>query len=180
MAVCDDAHPTQTPGEEDLDVNKENICAQCTEMRLVFINELLCDLVNKMNIMSQENIILLCLRIYSTEEVLRDKDLFYKVTKDAGRNIKHTKDDKDKKNLQDMMTALQEKGEDLPLFVASKLCKLPPVDFNNIDVCALLSKIQQSQAELLVLKASMEKHNNVADTLKGVANDLQVRLGRIK
>ncbi len=102
-----------------------------------------------MNIMSQENIILLFLRIYSTEEVRRAKDLLYNVAKDAGRNIKHTKDDKDKKNLQDMMKVLQEKGEDIALFVASKLCKLPPVDFNNIDVCALLSKIQQTQEKLL-------------------------------
>ncbi len=77
-----------------------------------------------------------------------------------------------------MMKVLQEKGEDIPLFVASKLCKLPLVDFNNIDVCALLSKIQQTQEELLVLKATMESCNNVADILKGVANDLQVRLGR--
>ncbi len=170
----------QTPGEEDPDVNKENVCAQCTEKGPVFINELLCYLVNKMNIMSQENIIMLCLRIYSTEEVYRAKDLLYKVAKDAGRNIKHMKDDKDKKNLQDMMKVLQETGGDIPLIVASKLCKLPPVDFNNIHVCALLSKIQQTQEELLLLKATMESHNHVADTLKGVVNDLQVRLGRVE
>ncbi len=155
MAGCDDAHPSQTPGEEDPDVNKENVCAQSTEMKPIFINKLLCYLVNKMNIMSQENIALLCMRIYSSEEICKTKDLLYKVTKDAGRNIKHMKDDKDKKNLQDMMKVLQEKGEDIPLFVASKLCKLPPVDFNNIDVYSLLSKIQQTQEELLVLKASM-------------------------
>ncbi len=110
MAGRDNAHPAWTPGEEDPNLNKENVCSQCTEKRTVFINELLCYLVNKMNIMSQENIILLCLRIYSTEEVRRTKDLLYKVAKDAGRNIKNTKDDKDKKNLQDMMKVLQEKG----------------------------------------------------------------------
>ncbi len=80
MAGHDDAHPTRTPGEEDPDVNKENVCAQCTEKRPVFIKELLCYLVNKTNIMSQENIILLCLRIYGTEEVRRAKHLLYKVT----------------------------------------------------------------------------------------------------
>ncbi len=44
----------------------------------------------------------------------------------------------------------------------------------------LTVKDTANSRKIAVLKATMESHNNVADTLKGVSNDLQVQLGRVE
>ncbi len=92
----------------------------------------------------------------------------------------HTCDKKESRNLTDMIKLIQERGEDIPECVARDLSKLPPITFDSLDESMLLSQIQKTQAEVNVLKATVASQNSVADSLKEVASDLQVRVSRIE
>ena len=74
---------------------------------------------------------------------------------------------------------MQEKGTDVPVFVARDLQKLPPVSFDSLDVSCLLSQIKKTQSELDLLKDSMTAQQCAVQSLTEVVGQVKLQTDRI-
>ena len=59
------------------------------------------------------------------------------------------------KTMEDITCLLQKNDEIGTTFVVDNLASLLPVEFHNIDVCALLSKMEKNRAETEILKKTV-------------------------
>ena len=58
--------------------------------------------------------------------------------------------------MKDIVSLFTRKHDSITVsFVAADLGKLPPIGFNNLDVCTLLAQIQATVAELDTVKANV-------------------------
>ena len=117
----------------------------------IIIDECLCYIINKHNLCDVETLIKICCDTFDESEIEASKDLLNGILSEVSnsnafkkrRNRGDRFDSKNVKNLRDILSLLQEKGEvPMPKIVALDLGKLPPIGFNSIDVSVLLKKIQ--------------------------------------
>ena len=128
------------------------------------VNELLCFVQNRINMLDVKMLKSLCTKTYSSDEISCSKDAVKSICDEKNvvfenRIINRTGKDKDNKNIDDIILMFQKLGTDCPTFVAANLNKLPPVYLENIDVCTLLDKIT-------LLTAAVEFNAEEIKTLK--------------
>ena len=118
----------------------------------VIVNELLCYVTNKLDIMDQDSMILMCSKTFTVDDVMEAKSKLKDICTalDVLGSLRigaRSGNDKLKKNLEDVI-AMAHKLEDLgPTFVASDLRKLPPVNFDSVDVTHLLFRLEKLEAD---------------------------------
>lgn len=120
-------------------------CANCN----IVICEVLAFIQNKIDVMDEESLVQVCESAFSLEEVEVAKSLLYKsvskqptVRKRKGKTLR---------NIEDIICLLKETDpEQVPIFVARQLEKLPPITFNHVDVTPLLKK-------MLVLESAVQR-----------------------
>ena len=78
----------------------------------------------------------LCISIYSDITIDAWKKILYHLCSDGctSRFIKRQRQEKNSHNIDDIIKVMQEKGSDLPMFVAQDLSKSQPITFHDIDV----------------------------------------------
>ena len=120
----------------------------------VAINELLCFLQNKCDVLDEISIIRLCISSFKSEDVDKAKTLLFEfVPTEMGRKITRKGENKTEKDLQDIIKVLKEcEPKIFPKFVACDLTKLPPISFDHIDVSKFLTDIRVMQEELNTVK----------------------------
>ena len=121
-------------------------------MSEVIVNELLCFMTNKIDILDHDSLVLLCSRSFSNDEVVTGKTILKTICTnlDVLGNLRiggRTGTDKLRKNLEDVCATLHKVGNAGPIFAASNLKRLPPVTFDNIDVTHLLFKIEKLETD---------------------------------
>ena len=112
----------------------------------IIINELLCFVTNKINVLEREFLIKICIEKYKPKEIEKAKKVVFDlltseddVTKFKKRNHSKISDDKPTKDMNDIYQLLQDKRtKEWPKFVALDLSKLPPITFDSMDVTILL------------------------------------------
>lgn len=113
----------------------------------IVINELLCFVQNKIDVMNNVSPALLCKQAFSEEEITEAKSLLFDSVKQ--RRIKRRGDEGKNKNVEDIIGLLKgAEPEIFPTFVAQNLHKLPPVTFDHVDVTRLLKDITTMQREI--------------------------------
>ena len=71
--------------------------------------------------------------------------------------------------MRDIIALVQRKNNELPVtFVAHNLSNLPPVTFDSIDVCVLLSRMEHMRLEMDALKAVVSTQTSVCDDIMQV------------
>lgn len=132
-------------------------CVNCN----VVINELLAFVNNKMSVMDDESIIRICVSAFSERDIVTVKDLLFDSLPTKKRKIVRKKDSKSLKDIDDIICLLRDAdSEDIPVFVARDLEKLPPVLFDHVDVTRLLKDIVKMQHDINMVKkeyATMEQ-----------------------
>ncbi|XP_041968415.1 uncharacterized protein LOC121725477 [Aricia agestis] len=125
--------------------------------------------------MDNESIIRICVSAFSEEDISEAKTLLFTSTKTSKKCISRRKDRK-QKDLEDIITVFKTIDPDqLPLFVAYELHKLPPVTFDHVDVTKLLKDILVLQSEIATLQSvtSDIKNNYVTkEHLKNVSEEI--------
>ena len=133
-------------------VDSQN-CGKCV------VNELLCFLLNKRRYVPNDNIVRLCSNFYTEDAVEKAKDLLYSAWDDPDHRKKPRKGPKKTpNNITDMLDHLQlmdEKSIAIPTYVALDLSNLPPISFDDIDVCSLLSKMEKMRTEFDLVKTAV-------------------------
>lgn len=119
-------------------------CSNCN----VVINELLAFIQNKVEVMKDDSIVNLCSTAFSEEEVVKAKKLLFDSIKTDDRNIVRRKQ-KLNGNIQDMVSLIRRlHPEQMPIFVARDLQRLPPVTFDHVDCTRLLKDVIILQKEI--------------------------------
>ena len=147
-----------TPGTSTTtDVNVRNDA----ERPRIVVNELLSFVAYKLNLMAPDTIVQLCSSFYEETEIDSAKALLYDLCADRDdrqdRMIKRSSGPRKKAlSMMDILSLFTRKHDSLTVsFVAADLGKLPPIGFNNLDVCTLLAQIQATVAELDTVKANV-------------------------
>lgn len=126
-------------------------CSNCN----IVICEVLAFIQNKHDVMDTESIVRICVSAFSEPDIQEAKELLCDsikvvVTK---RKLSKRKDGKKQRDIEDILNLFKTVDpENLPIFVARDLQKLPPVLFDHVDVTKLLKDIMLLTQEVSTLK----------------------------
>lgn len=121
-------------------------CASCN----LVINEVLAFIQNKCDVMDEDSMIRLCTTAFKSEEISAAKNLLFTSVKTSGRKINRQRDGKTRREIEDIIALIKQTDpEEMPIFVARDLQKLPPVTFDHLDATRLLK-------DLILLKHEIE------------------------
>ncbi|KPJ20361.1 hypothetical protein RR48_06100 [Papilio machaon] len=124
-------------------------CVNCN----VVINELLAFVNNKIAVMDDESIIKICTSSFSEEDIVVAKNLLFDSLPKRRRKIIRKKSGKSLRDIDDIVCLLRDTDpEEIPVFVAKDLEKLPPVLFDHVDVTRLLKDIVKMQQDIKDIK----------------------------
>ena len=135
----------------------------------ITINELLCFISNKIDVMTQDLLVKLCKDFYSKDAIESAKKTIYSKCKALNLNIvlprliKRQGHKKKQSDVLDIIALCHEMGCSLPVFVARDLSLLPSVSANNFDIAALMHDIEAMKVQLFGLAdMSRSREINVA------------------
>lgn len=144
---------------------------KCNNCNIV-ICELLAFIQNKMQVMDEEGLVRLCVTTFSAEDIEAAKSLLFESITTSKRKISRKRDGKSKRDLHDVITLLKEVDpEEVPIFVARELHKLPPVTFDHIDVTRLLKDLLLLQSELRTVKECYVTNDQFEEFKKELSNN---------
>ena len=117
----------------------------------IIVNELLCFIQNKIDVMARDLLIQLCVEFYSTQVIAQSKRLLFDSVTTKFRYSRKKGDSKDRENVSDITRVFLELDTSSTVtFVAANLSKLPPLSVNNFDVLSVVREVE-------ALKTSMDR-----------------------
>lgn len=129
-------------------VSKLLKCASCN----IVINEVLSFIQNKLNVMDNGSLLNICSTGFTEEEVNQAKILLFDSLHCIDKCISRRKN-KIERDIDDIIVLMKNTNTDkIPIFVAKDLHKLPPVNFENVDVTRLLKDIVSLKSEIREIK----------------------------
>ena len=155
----------------------------------IVIDECLCWIINKHNVLDPETWMRLCSDTFEEAEIEASKNLLLSLLSDVSKNDAFKKrrnrgdkfDSKNMKNLRDILCLLLEKGESpMPKIAALDLGKLPPIGFNNIDVSVLFNRIQNGNITIKLLKDTISTLSESNDDMCKMIRDLDQRMKKLE
>ena len=166
--TCDGALFVNLPAENE---------PQCWDNQVGYtVNELLCFISNKMDVMTQDLLVKLCTDFYGKGVIDNAKKLVYAKCNALNldialpRFVKRQGPKKKQSDVLDIIGLCHEVGSKLPVFVARDLSNLPPVSANSFDVASLMRDIEDMKLQLLGLadmsRLSREINNAVNSITK--------------
>ncbi|KAI5644509.1 hypothetical protein NE865_03398 [Phthorimaea operculella] len=117
--------------------------------------------------MDEDSMIRLCITAFKPEEVSDAKNLLFSSLKAKAKRKKITrkKEGKTQRDVEDIISLIKEVSpEDLPIFVARDLHKLPPVTFDHLDATRLLRDLITLKNEIETIKDTyvpIEQHTQL-------------------
>lgn len=131
-------------------------CSSCN----IVINEVLAFICNKIDVMDEESISRICVTAFSDSEIVGAKNLLFESIPSEKRKKLRKRQGKTVRNIEDIICLLKETDpEDIPIFVARDLQKLPPVLFDHVDVTRILK-------DLLKMRSDIDRITNEYVTVK--------------
>ncbi|XP_059047370.1 uncharacterized protein LOC131842821 [Achroia grisella] len=141
-------------------------CVHCN----IVINEVLAFVQSKIDVMDEESITRLCIDTFTEKEIDAAKDLLFDSVSSI-KKITRKGDRKCQRNIQDIISTLKAVDpENIPIFVAKELHRLPPVTFDHIDVTRLLKDIIIMQNELKIMKTNYATIEQVSQLRSEIEN----------
>lgn len=124
-------------------------CANCN----VVINELLAFVSNKISVMDDESLSKICVSAFSDSDIVTAKNLLFDSVSTNKKKITRKKNGKKLRDIDDIICLIRGiDSEQLPVFVAKDLEKLPPVLFDHVDVTRLLKDIVKLQQDVMIIR----------------------------
>ena len=120
---------------------------------------MLCYVQNKIKILPIDAVVQLCETTFKPEQVEKSKERLFDACYDEYDKTEkktHIGQHKNERNLRDIYSLLEEKGDSAPTYVAKDLNILPPVTIKSLDVSLLLHNNTLLQTEVGIMKKAME------------------------
>lgn len=135
-------------------------CSNCN----VVINEVLAFICNKIDVMDEQSINRICISAFSESDILIAKNLLFSSISTTKQKKKRKNKGKTVREIEDIVCLLKETDpEEIPVFVARDLQKLPPVLFDHVDVTRLLKDIVKLRSDLDRISEEYATLNHVKD-----------------
>ena len=117
------------------------------------VNELLCFIPNRMDVMARDTLVSICTQLYTEAK----RVLFVNVDTKSRKQVNPRGDLKSKHNLEDIMKVMYEaEAADTPLFTAQVLANLPPMSVDCIDSLQLRTAIETLKEQVSILSANQK------------------------
>jgi hypothetical protein len=133
------------------------------------VNEVLCFMKNKSNILPIEIINQLCTDFYSDSETDDAKKLLYETAflhlsaDDRPRMVKRRDQLKRQSDMDDMLKIFVSlDAEHIPMFVAADLAKIPPLGPKNFDLSSIIKDVNALKEQMCVLKYTQAGPTSIA------------------
>ena len=163
---CDGALFVNLPAENE---------PQCWDNQVGYtVNELLCFISNKMDVMTQDLLVKLCTDFYGKGVIDNAKKLVYAKCNALNldialpRFVKRQGPKKKQSDVLDIIGLCHEVGSKLPVFVARDLSNLPPVSANSFDVASLIRDIEDMKLQLLGLADMSRLSREINDAVNSI------------
>lgn len=128
---------------------------KCTNCNIV-INEVLAFVQNKVDVMVEDSLVQICATAFTEDEIEKAKSLLFDSV--SKKKTLRRREGKTQRNLDDIICLIKETDpENMPIFVARDLQRLPPVTFDHVDVTRLLKDIILIQKDLGDIQNKYEK-----------------------
>ena len=136
------------------------------------VNELLTFVIHKLQWMPPDSVTQLCIGFYDDQVIERASKLLFEMCGSGSREDRYRRRQGEHKKMgtmRDIIAPVQRRNNELPVtFVAHNLSNLPPVTFDSIDVCVLISRMENMRLEMDALKAVVSTQTSVCDDLMQV------------
>ena len=140
------------------------------------VNEMLCFISNKMDVMTQDLLVKLCTDFYGKGVIDNAKKLVYAKCNALNldivlpRFVKRQGPKKKHSDVLDIIGLCHEVGSKLPIFVARDLSNMPPVSANSFDVASLMRDIEDMKLQLLGLADMSRLSREINDAVNSITN----------
>jgi len=123
-------------------------------------SEILCFMQQKMNLLTFDHLVKLCLDFYRKDEILAGRSMIDQFI--SRRLPKRQGTDALKSTLEDVLKLLLDPAVKLPIFYAVDLGRLPPVGADHCDMSAILKELHELRSEVRMVAQLKEE----VDSLK--------------
>ncbi|XP_063375080.1 uncharacterized protein LOC134662738 [Cydia amplana] len=142
---------------------------KCTKCNIV-IDEMLSYIQNKISVMGEESLVRLCTTSFTSDEIQTSKTLLFESLPNTRRNVQRKGDGKAQREINDIIQLFKTTDPDqIPIFVARNLEKLPPLTFDHLDCTKLLKDLVRLQTDLETVKETYATSKD----LEELRNDMQ-------
>lgn len=144
-------------------------CSVCN----IVIDELLSYIQNKVSIADEETLVRICTTTFTSEEIKNSKKLLFESIPTDKRKIVRKSKGKEDRDVADIISLFKsEEPDNIPVFVARQLDKLPPILWDHLDCSKLLK-------DMITMKSEIEAIRTTYATLQCV-NELKTEFRRLK
>jgi len=138
--------------------------------------ELLCFIQDKSKTFTFDQLCKICLDFYREEEIMGAKGLLEQVV--SARLPKRQGPNKMRLTLEDIVKVVLDPTARLPLYYASNLARLPPVDVSHCDVTAILRELQALRQEVRFVADLRAEVDQLKERLLKQESDIQLLFNR--
>ena len=146
------------------------------------INEILCFISNKINVLPYDVLVKLCVQSYDEIAIEEAKDILFETAfndRAAPRKVKRRGSNKKCTDIQDILNIFLEfPSHHTPMNVAKDLSNLPPLSVDNFDIAKIIKDIEQLKANVAILQEAQGTvleshvyHTNQLIRMKANMND---------
>lgn len=115
----------------------------------IVIDELLSYIQNKISVIDEITLVRICSSAFDSEEIKQSKSLLFNSVPTQHRKILRKSKGKELRDLEDIVSLFKSTDPDvIPVFVARKLEKLPPITFDHLDCTKLLKDLLRLQNDI--------------------------------
>ena len=165
----------------DLPAEGDSLSCDCdTDHDIVTVNELLCFVTNKIDVMTQDVLVKICADFYDGTSIVTAKKLLYEQIQALNLDItlprfaKRKGPNRNKSDILDIIRLCHEVGSSVPVFVARDLSSLPTVSANCFDMALLMRDIEAMKLQLLVLADMATVSRQIVAAVETITKDRPV------
>lgn len=166
LFLCQDCYDYRIPTPPLSDNGSAGKPKQSTPETGPVRNELLCFIQQKGGVMAADHLVKLCTDFYRSDEVVAARSAIEQFVQH--RMTKRQGADGARKSLEDLVKLCVDPNVQLPVFYATDLSRLPPVDASHCDVSALLREIQALRAEVREITELKSELEQLKSAVRGV------------
>ena len=140
---------------------------------VVIHNELLCFLQDKSSVMTFDHLVKVVADFYNRDEVVAARQLLEQHVPSGTRLSRRQGSTALRVTVEDMLKVILNPQVKLPVFYATSMSKLPPVDVNHCDVSAILQELQALRAEVRAAAELREEFGAMSGELAKVRIEVE-------
>lgn len=119
---------------------------------------------NKVSVIDEDTLIRICVSSFTKEEIEKSKSLLFDSIPTAEKLKKRKNKGKEERDMGDIVNLFKTTGPDqIPIFCARNLEKLPPVLFDHLDCTKLLKDLLRVKNDLKMIQLSYVTQNELKD-----------------